>query len=241
LALFARRQDRPLAAFCPAPFGGIDAPRSGLAGGRAALDHGGMDMHTHGDLDGVAPTPRRIALVHGHALLAAGLAATLSRWGHEVQAWAPSAARADLLVADRAAALRLLNHGEVSCGVLVLDLGFSGAEARRLLDLGALACLEAQCSLAELARAVHAVAIGAQHLCGVVCAALADDMTQVKLTSREHQVLQLVCEGLDNKSIARRLSLAPTTVKTHVKALLAKTAARSRTQMAATAWRKGWA
>jgi DNA-binding NarL/FixJ family response regulator len=38
----------------------------------------------------------------------------------------------------------------------------------------------------------------------------------VHLTPRERDVLALLCEGLPNKWIARRLGIAPTTVKVHV-------------------------
>jgi DNA-binding NarL/FixJ family response regulator len=42
----------------------------------------------------------------------------------------------------------------------------------------------------------------------------------VHLTRRERDVLALMCEGLSNKAISRRLGIAPTTVKVHVSKIL---------------------
>jgi LuxR family maltose regulon positive regulatory protein len=50
------------------------------------------------------------------------------------------------------------------------------------------------------------------------------------LTRREREVLALVCEGLKNREIAGRLYLSEATVKLHVRRILAKTGARSRTE-----------
>ncbi|AKK10353.1 LuxR C-terminal-related transcriptional regulator [Corynebacterium uterequi] len=59
------------------------------------------------------------------------------------------------------------------------------------------------------------------------------------LTSREAEVLGLVCEGLSNKDIARRLFIAETTVKSHVKAILGKTGTRDRVGLVIWAARRG--
>ncbi|MGO8947442.1 MAG: LuxR C-terminal-related transcriptional regulator [Ktedonobacterales bacterium] len=55
------------------------------------------------------------------------------------------------------------------------------------------------------------------------------------LSDREHDVLQLVAEGLSNQQIAERLVLSLHTVKLHVKHLLAKLGATNRTQAVARA------
>jgi len=59
------------------------------------------------------------------------------------------------------------------------------------------------------------------------------------LTRREAEVLALVAEGLSNPEIARRLRIAPATVKTHINNLFAKTAVRDRAQAVRYAYRHG--
>ena len=59
------------------------------------------------------------------------------------------------------------------------------------------------------------------------------------LTPREAEVLALVAEGLSNPEIARRLMIAPATVKTHINNLFAKTAVRDRAQAVRYAYRHG--
>jgi DNA-binding NarL/FixJ family response regulator len=51
-----------------------------------------------------------------------------------------------------------------------------------------------------------------------------------RLTGRESEVLRHVAAGLTNAEIARRMEVGPSTVKTHVAAILAKTGTRDRTQ-----------
>ena len=58
-------------------------------------------------------------------------------------------------------------------------------------------------------------------------------------TGREREVLQLVAEGLPNKSIARRLGISEHTVKFHVGAVMAKLSAGSRTEAVHLAARRG--
>jgi len=59
------------------------------------------------------------------------------------------------------------------------------------------------------------------------------------LTAREMEVLQLLAEGLPNKSIAQRLDISEHTVKFHVNAILRKLEAQSRTEAVVQATRLG--
>ncbi|MFO7540663.1 MAG: response regulator transcription factor [Chloroflexota bacterium] len=59
------------------------------------------------------------------------------------------------------------------------------------------------------------------------------------LTPREHEVLQLLAEGLTNKAIAHQLAVSEHTVKFHVTAILSKLNAQSRTEAVVRATRLG--
>ena len=59
------------------------------------------------------------------------------------------------------------------------------------------------------------------------------------LTEREREVLSLMIEGLNNTQIAGRLTVSPSTIKSHVSNILSKLGVASRTEAVALALRSG--
>ena len=67
----------------------------------------------------------------------------------------------------------------------------------------------------------------------------AADAVAGQLTPREHDVLELLVDGASNKEIARRLGIATSTVKFHVRSIADKLGADGRAEAVAHALRRG--
>jgi len=103
----------------------------------------------------------------------------------------------------------------------------------------------------ELIAAIHAIAAGDSLLSPSVTARVVERMAGQplpggtadrrldELTTREREVLALVARGLSNGEIANHLVIEESTVKTHVKRLLAKLGARDRVQAVILAYETG--
>jgi signal transduction histidine kinase/DNA-binding NarL/FixJ family response regulator len=106
---------------------------------------------------------------------------------------------------------------------------------------GARGCVDVGADGPELARAVIAAGRGQAILSGPVLGrlhrGLRDDGHEQALTERERQVRSLMEQGLPDKVIAERLVLSIKTVEKHAGAVLRKTGARNRTELAAQASR----
>jgi DNA-binding NarL/FixJ family response regulator len=64
-------------------------------------------------------------------------------------------------------------------------------------------------------------------------------MKAVKLTRREHEVVDLIARGMSNKEIAAELNIAVHTVKSHVHNILDKLALHTRLELASFALTEG--
>lgn len=103
------------------------------------------------------------------------------------------------------------------------------------LEVGAAAYVLKSVRGAEIAEVVRAVAAGRVLLDERTVTRRRkenDDPTE-DLTPSELRVVELIGEGLSNREIAERLSIAEKTVKNHITSLLAKMGLQRRTQVAA--------
>jgi DNA-binding NarL/FixJ family response regulator/GAF domain-containing protein len=111
------------------------------------------------------------------------------------------------------------------------------------MTAGARGCVDTAADGQELARAVLAAGRGQAFLSGPVLArlqrGLRDGGRGPALTERERQVRVLMERGLPDKVIAELLVLSVKTVEKHAGAVLRKTGARNRTELAALAAHAG--
>lgn len=144
-------------------------------------------------------------------------------------------------------ATRVLTERAPGVAVLVLTmyddvdlvLGAVRAGARGYLLKGA--------PQADFVRTIAAVAHGdavfggvaADRLLGVMAATTGSPAPFPELTAREHEVLELLADGLSNPAMARRLGLSARTVANHVSAILTKLGVGDRAQAAVAARKAG--
>jgi DNA-binding NarL/FixJ family response regulator len=127
--------------------------------------------------------------------------------------------------------------------IVALVAGETGA--RTLWDAGVRAILLRSSPLPRLVTAVCAAAEGLMVVDEQLPALFArlspldDQPLEEPLTPRELEVLQLLAQGMANKTIARTLTISEHTVKFHVNSILAKLGAQSRTDAVVRASRAG--
>ncbi len=197
--------------------------------------------------------PQVLVLVdYAEPLLATGLAAAL-RTVDGLRVLAPSVEGTptptqpvDVLVTDQAGGIAwLARQRQGTAGplaqarVLIVAAHDRETDVRMALEKGVQGYVLLGCTLQELAMAVLAVARGSKYLCMEVAQRAADSLTREALTSREAEVLGFLALGECNKAIARRLDIAVGTVKTHVRSIMCKLDAASRTHAVTIASRRG--
>ncbi len=99
---------------------------------------------------------------------------------------------------------------------------------QKMMDSGASGYVLKNASQDELMEAIEAVAKGKTYLSDEASQTLRrNESTNILLTRREKEVLELIAEGMTNNVIAQKLFISPATVDTHRKNLLAKLDAKN--------------
>jgi len=136
---------------------------------------------------------------------------------------------------DGATATRVIRQKFPHVQVIALTSFKEGELIKNALEAGAIAYLLKDVSADDLVRAIRAAHAGRATLSPEAAQALVEKANQppapgLDLTEREREVLALMVEGLNNTQIAGRLTVSPSTIKSHVSNILSKLGVASRTE-----------
>ncbi len=123
---------------------------------------------------------------------------------------------------------------------VVLTSAEGDIDIRRALEAGAQAYLVKGLVRAELRQVIKSVHEGRRYIPTPVAEKISSYLGEPSLTPRELEVLQLVAEGLRNKEVGARLSIAEETVKMHMRSLTQKLGVNDRTHAVMVAVRRGF-
>lgn len=204
--------------------------------------------------------PIRVMIVDDHAMVRRGLATILKvfddssegagrplQWAGEAENGAaaiklcgeilPDVVLMDMVMPemDGATATRAICEKYPQVQVIALTSFKEGDLVKNALDAGAIGYLLKDVSADELARAIRAAHAGRATLSPEAAQALVENanlppVPGLDLTEREREVLALMVEGLNNTQIAGRLTVSPSTIKSHVSSVLSKLGVASRTE-----------
>jgi DNA-binding NarL/FixJ family response regulator len=91
----------------------------------------------------------------------------------------------------------------------------------------------------DLVRAIRAAHDGEFYVDPALSSTIVLEEGDRTLTARQREILQMLADGLQTDTVAKRLGLSTETVRTHTKRILAKLHADTRTQAVAIAIRNG--
>lgn len=207
-------------------------------------------------LPGSALSKIRILIADDHLVVREGLVAILNRQSDmAVVAEASNGRRAlsqwrihrpDLSLMDLrmpqmsgVEAIEAIRREDEKALIIILTTYDSDEDVYRGIRAGARAYLLKDAYREELLNCIRTVYAGKTFVSPQVAAKLANRLREEELTPRELEILALVAQGLSNKLIARAVDISEGTVKTHVKNILEKLDATSRTEALAVAARRG--
>ena len=209
----------------------------------------------------------RILLADDHALFRDGLASLLGAWGHDVVGQASTGAEAaalaertqpDLVLMDvrmpggsGIEATARIKETCPSTAIVMVTVSEDEDDLFAAIKAGAQGYLLKNLEAAQLRSMIDAVGRGEAAISPATAARIIEEFVRRerlpdtpvadpdRLTERELEVLALVTQGLRNKEIASELGISENTAKYHLRNILAKLHAQSRTEVAARAVREG--
>jgi DNA-binding NarL/FixJ family response regulator len=124
--------------------------------------------------------------------------------------------------------------------IVVLTAYKGDVQALRAFRAGAVGYLLKNMLRKELLDTIRIVDSGRRRIPPEIARELGEHVVDDELSEREIEVLKLIATGTSNKIIASQLSLAETTIKTHVQNVLLKLNANDRTHAVTIAVKRGY-
>ena len=207
----------------------------------------------------------RIVLADDHALFRDGVSSLLQAWGHEVVGLAAGGREAvdlvtrlepDLVLMDvrmpgmsGVQATQAIAAVRPETPIVMLTVSEDEEDLFAAIRAGARGYLLKDLEAAQLRTMIEAVARGEAAITPATAARIIRHLSSLgaagnepapeRLTGRELDVLRLVTAGRRNKEIATELGITENTVKYHLRNILEKLHAESRTEVATRALREG--
>ena len=119
--------------------------------------------------------------------------------------------------------------------ILILTTFGTSAELKKAVDGGAAGALLKNSSQAEIIEAIRKVMSGQSVMSSEIQHGIEEMKSMPEMSQRQLEILNLVAKGFSNKEIADVLGVSLETVKDHIKKILLKMGADSRTEAASLA------
>jgi DNA-binding NarL/FixJ family response regulator len=140
---------------------------------------------------------------------------------------------------DGLEATKLLSSKAPEIAVLIFTAYSERSLLGRGLESGAKGYILKEAPHATLLRAIERVAAGDGYIDPALMPAFLPGRDRDEmLTAREREILQLLADGMSNSDVAAKLFISQETVKSHVRHILTKLEADTRTQAVAIALRE---
>jgi DNA-binding NarL/FixJ family response regulator len=143
-------------------------------------------------------------------------------------------------VMDGFAATRAILDEYPDARIIMLTTYGGDEDIHRSLDAGAVGYLVKDMVPQQVLSTIRAVNAGRRGIPPAVAATIAEHTPRIALTPRETEVLTLVGTGLTNAEVALHIGRTEGTVKVHLKNILHKLDANSRTEAVSKALRRGF-